>query len=79
MTRFTYTIFLNNFGFAKIADQKFIIFVMSVKKYIQILRINTFAKFLGLFDDNSNYTLDELNKYTDVMEWTYKSNLGLPV
>ena len=77
--KFVYSWFLNNFGFKKLAEQKFIIFVLSVKKYLYIVRINLFARFMGLLDGSSNYNLDEFNKYLEAMDYTSKLNLGAPI
>jgi len=77
--KFVYTWFLNNFGFKKLAEQKFIIFVLSVKKYIYIVRINLFARFLGLLDGSSNYNLDEFGKYLEAMDYISKVNMGSPI
>jgi len=77
--KYVYTWFLNNFGFKKLAEQKFIIFVLSVKKYLYIVRINLFARFMGLLDGSSNYNLDEFNKYLEAMEYVSKLNLGSPI
>lgn len=76
---FVYTWFLNNFGFKKIAEQKFIVFVLSVKKYLYVVRINLFARFMGLLDGISNHNLDEFTKYLEATEYISKLNLGSPV
>ena len=77
--KFVYTWFLNNFGFKKIAEQKFIVFVLSVKKYLYIVRINLFARFMGLLDGSSNYSLEEFNKYLEAADYVNKLNLGAPI
>jgi hypothetical protein len=76
---FTYTYFLNNFGFKNIAEQKFIVFVLSVKKYLHIVRINLFARFMGLLEGSSNYNVDEFNKYIEGVESIFNSTLGSPI
>lgn len=76
---FVYTWFLNNFGFKKIAEQKFIVFVLSVKKYLYVVRINLFARFMGLLDGISNHNLDEFTKYIEATEYIGKLNLGSPI
>lgn len=76
---FVYNWFLNNFGFKKLAEQKFIVFLLSVKKYLYVVRINLFARFMGLLDGSSNYNLEELNKYLEAIEYTSKLNLGSPI
>lgn len=35
------------------------ILVLSIKKNTKIVRVNIFAKFLGLFEENSNYSVNE--------------------
>lgn len=76
---FVYNLYLNNFGFKKIAEQKFIILVLSVKKYLHIVRINLFARFLGLLDGATNYTVDEFNKYVECMEFLNTNTLGTTI
>jgi hypothetical protein len=76
---FTYTYLLNTFGFKKIAEQKFIIFVLSLKKYLHIVRINLFSRFMGLLDGSSNYNVDEFNKYIEGIEFINNSTLGSPI
>jgi len=73
---FAYKNFLNTFGFRKIAEQKFIIFLLSVKKYLYILRINLFARFMTLIQGPSNFTNDEFNKYLECIEFINNSTLG---
>lgn len=73
---FTYNFFLNNFGFKKLAEQKFIVFILSLKKYLHIIRINLFARFLGLLNGAGNYNLDEFNKYIEALDFLNSSTLG---
>jgi len=75
-TTFIYTWFATNFGFKKLAEQKFIVFVLSIKKYLHIVRINLFARFMNLLDGASNFTLDEFNKYLEALDFVNTSNLG---
>ena len=75
---FVYNWFLNNFGFKRLAEQKFIIFVLSVKKYSYVVRINLFSRFMGL-DASANHTLEELFKYLEAIEYVTKLNLGSPI
>ena len=79
LNNFVYNLYLNNFGFKKIAEQKFIILVLSIKKYLHIVRINLFARFLGLLDGAANYTVDELNKYIECMEFLSTNTLGTTI
>ena len=76
---FTYKIFLTTFGFRKIAEQKFIIFLLSIKKYLYVVRINLFARFMGLIQGPSNYTNDEFNKYLECMDFINSSTLGTTI
>jgi len=78
-TTFIYTWFATNFGFKKLAEQKFIVFVLSIKKYLHIVRINLFARFMNLLDGASNFTLDEFNKYLEALDFVNTSNLGFPM
>ncbi|CAD8162817.1 unnamed protein product [Paramecium pentaurelia] len=80
MASFVYSYFLQQFGIKKIAEQKFLILIVSVKHYKQIVRINNFAKFLGLFDDCVNYTIDEMKKYLESFDYvTNISTLGVSI
>lgn len=76
---FVYKWFFNNFGFRKIAEQKYIIFVLSVKKYLHIVRINLFARFMTLLQGPSNFNLDEFNRYLEGIEFIHNSTLGSPI
>lgn len=69
MATFTYSFMLSQYGFKKIADQKFLVFALSIKRNIQIFRINVFAKFLGLLDAVQNFPLEDLNKYIQVLDY----------
>ena len=76
---FIYKYFLNNFGFRKIAEQKFIILILSVKKYMHIVRINLFARFMSLSQGSSNFNVDEFNRYLDGLDFITNSTMGIPV
>ncbi|KRX07912.1 hypothetical protein PPERSA_10300 [Pseudocohnilembus persalinus] len=54
-------------GIKKIAEQKFQIFCLSIKKHFATFRINLFAKFLGLFEEQINHSPEALNKYLDLL------------
>ena len=69
MASFAYQYFINSFGINKLADQKFLILALSVRRYSSNLRINMFSRFLGLNDDFTNYSTDELNKYMEVYDY----------
>jgi hypothetical protein len=36
------------------------VLVLSIKKNLKIIRVNIFAKFMGLLESNVNYTVEEL-------------------
>ena len=78
-SNFTYYFLTKLYGFKKIVDQKYIIFILSIKKYSNILRVNLFARFLGLLDGrNINFSLDEYNKYIEVLNFVFNiSTVGL--
>ncbi|CAD8126163.1 unnamed protein product [Paramecium sonneborni] len=78
LASFVYSYFLSQFGIKKIAEQKFLILVVSVKHYKSIVRINNFAKFLNLFDTYVNFNLDELKRYLEAYDYiTNISQLGI--
>lgn len=60
---FAYNFFIKCYGFRKMAQQKFVLFVLSLKKTMTQLRINVFSKFLGIFHSPMNYNLEEFNQY----------------
>ena len=67
---YVYTFFLSLFGLKKIADKRFIILILSIKKHLSFFRVNIFARFLGLLDQNYlNYSVDELNKYNNALDF----------
>lgn len=76
---FIFNMFLNLFGFKKIAEQKFIVFILSVKKYLHIVRINIFARFLGLIEGPGNFSVDELNKYIECLDFLNTNSLGVNI
>ena len=67
---YTYSFFLSLFGLKKIADKRFIILILSIKKHLSFFRVNMFARFLGLLHPESyNYNIDELNKYNEALDF----------
>ena len=67
---FTLKIFQLNMkgkGAKHIALQKFVIFLLSLKKYLNTVRVNLFTKFLG-FNESFQYNLDEFNRYIDFLQ-----------
>lgn len=72
MASYTYNFMMGLFGFPKITEQKFIIFIFSLRKNIAYLRISQFAKFLGVFSKkniNNNYSLLELNHFIGALNY----------
>lgn len=64
----------------KIADQKFLILILSIKKHSAVLRVSLFSRFLGLAEGALNFTTDELNKYIEVFDFvTNISQAGMQV
>lgn len=68
---FLYNFFIKCYGFRKMAQQKFIIFLLSLKKYITQLRINIFSKFLGMLQTSMNYNLEEFNQYISGLDFIF--------
>lgn len=61
---FVYNFFIKVYGFRKMAQQKFLLFSLTLRKYPTNFRINFFSKFLGLLDPTSaNLSLENLNIY----------------
>lgn len=77
-SNFSYIFLTKIFGLKKIVDQKFIIFILSLKRYMQIFRVNMFARFLGILEQKSlNFTLDEFNKYIETLDYIQNQcNIG---
>lgn len=72
-----YNYYLSLFGLKKIADRRFIIFLLSLQKYSSFFRIAMFARLLGLYDGKTNYNLEELNKYIEALDFcTNVSTMG---
>ena len=75
-----YNYFLGLFGLKKIADRRFIIFVLSLKKYNSYFRISMFSKLFGLYEDKTNYSVEEFNKYIEAMDFCLNvSTMGVPI
>ena len=61
---FVYNYFIKIYGFRKMAQQKFLLFSLTLRKYPSNFRINFFSKFLGLLDPfSANLSLVNLNIY----------------
>ena len=75
-----YYYYLGLFGLKKIADRRFIIFVLSLKKYSNYFRITFFSRLFGLFDEKTNYSIEEFNKYIEALDFcTNISTMGVPI
>ena len=75
-----YNYYFGLFGLKKIADRRFIIFVLSLKKNANYFRITMFSRLFGLFDEKTNYTKEELNKYIEALDFCLNtSNLGVSI
>ena len=69
MQIFSFNIFLNRYGIKKVAERKFTEFVLTIKNYSHIFRINVFAKMINILDSKVNYTIDEMKKYLEGFEY----------
>lgn len=72
---FVYEIFLTSVGFANIADQKFLIFILSLDHYKDHFRVNMFCKFLGLIE-GQNYKMVDINKFVQGFKFLEQSDTG---
>ncbi|CAD8155780.1 unnamed protein product [Paramecium octaurelia] len=80
MSAYIYNYYLQQFGYTKVTEQRFMILVLSVKKYIQIVRVNMFAKFMNLLEEKSNYRVEELQRYLEALEYVQNiQNLGITI
>ncbi|CAK94800.1 unnamed protein product (macronuclear) [Paramecium tetraurelia] len=68
MASFIYNYYLKQFGYTKVTEQKFLILLISIQKNIAIVRVNVFAKFLGLLEESSNFSLEEQKKYLEALD-----------
>ncbi|CAD8139028.1 unnamed protein product [Paramecium pentaurelia] len=68
MASFIYNYYLKQFGYTKVTEQKFLILLISIQKNIAIVRVNVFARFLGLLEDSSNFSLEEQKKYLEALD-----------
>lgn len=78
MQIFAFNKFMNNYGFKNVAEQKYIQFLLSVQNYLQINRVNFFARLMQLHTtDKFNYSNEETEKYFQAYEFIVKvSQLG---
>ncbi|CAD8062414.1 unnamed protein product [Paramecium sonneborni] len=80
MSAYIYNYYLQQFGYTKVTEQRFMILVLSIKKYIQIVRVNMFAKFMNLLEEKSNYRVEELQRYLEALEYVQNiQNLGIAI
>jgi len=70
---FVYKQFINTYGFHKFGLQKYTKFIVSVKKYMNISRVNTFAKMVGLLDAGRNYTSQQARQFLQGLEFIMMS------
>ncbi|CAK88359.1 unnamed protein product (macronuclear) [Paramecium tetraurelia] len=77
MGSYIYNYYLQQFGFTKVTEQKYQVLLLSVKKNIKVIRINMFARFMGLLELNVNYTVEEQQKYLEAWDFmNTQQNLG---
>ncbi|CAD8055296.1 unnamed protein product [Paramecium primaurelia] len=80
MSAYIYNYYLQQFGYTKVTEQRFMILVLSIKKYVQIVRVNMFAKFMNLLEEKSNYRVEELQRYLEALEYVHNiQNLGIAI
>jgi hypothetical protein len=69
MQIFAFASFLNRYGIKKVAERKYTEFLVSVKNYSQVFRINVFARMINILDEKLNYSVDEMKKYLEAFEY----------
>ena len=81
MPTFIYNTFLHTYGLPKFAESKFLKFMISVKKYSAIERVELFARMCCLMDNPSrNLTADETKQYFLGLEYLQNNNsLGFSI
>ncbi|CAD8159644.1 unnamed protein product [Paramecium octaurelia] len=80
MAAYIYNYYLQQFGYTKVTEQRFMILVLSIKKYVQIVRVNMFAKFMNILEEKSNYRVEELQRYLEALEYVHSiQNLGITI
>ena len=65
MQIFAYNHFLGIYGMKKVAEQKYLVFLLSVKYYSGNFRVKTFGQIVNIMEDKINYTVDEVKKYLE--------------
>lgn len=76
MGTFIYKQFINTYGFHKFGIQKYVKFIVSVKKHTNIGRVNTFAKLIGLLDGTRNFTSQQSRQFLHGLEFILTSATG---
>ena len=76
---FVYKLFINTYGFKKFAEKKFYKFCLSIKKYLNINRVSKFARVMGIYDTNINYSSDEARLYITSLAFMQSASLGTNV
>ena len=80
MIAFVYTSLYNNYAVAKIAEAKFITFMVSMKAYSGILRIGNFMRLCGLFESDQDFSIDEAKQYLAAYEFLLlNQKLGMTI
>ena len=80
MVTFSFAYLENQFGTRQFSEQKLLIFLLSVKKYISVFRVNFYARFLGLIDNSANFTTEDVNKYAEGLQFiTNESVMGVAI
>ena len=69
MQIFVFNTMLNKYGIKKVAENKFTVLCLSIINYLHIFRINVFAKMMNLLDESLNYSVDEIKKYFEGMDF----------
>ena len=76
LSAFIYRNMQNTFGVRKIAEKKFIILILSLKKYSHVSRVHIFSRFLNIANNHSGYSTDELNIYTEALDFFQSNTIG---
>lgn len=41
----------------------------SVKNYMEVIRVNVFAKMVGLVDEHACYSMEDMKKYLEILDF----------
>jgi len=66
---FVHKQFINTYGFQKFGIHKFAKFLVNVKHYISVHRVNNFAKLMNILEPEENFTFQEGKQYLSGMEF----------